>query len=301
MDMRIYLGPNRCASGHIHALLKLNESMLRDEKILVVHKEKNRKILMHVRERMRRGTTPSDAYDDFIDIITEGHPDTERVIICDHRMTTHLRYPADWERLYPGMHQILARWANFIPKSDLSFFGAVRSPDTFLPSIYGQSLVENKRKSFAEFLENIYPEQLSWSEAYERGLEAVPMLNSLDIPLYLWRFEDYPKIWREVLCSITGLHDPSVFQPIDQTINPGLSLYGAFLMHKYVLENDVKGAGLLREVKRSFMEFYPNDGRIPKTVYWTPELIKTIQSNYDDDWYGIQRLDNIIALSAPAA
>lgn len=99
-------------------------------------------------------------------------------------------------QLYPNATNLLEKFIELYCKEDVHLYFAVRNPASFLPAVFAASEITE----FNEFLDNIDPFELKWSELITRIRHAFPKL-----PITLWSNEDSPFIWGQILRRITHL------------------------------------------------------------------------------------------------
>ena len=110
---------------------------------------------------------------------------------------------------------------------------AVRAPSTFIPAIYARHLQRGGALKFEEFLYDIKPDEMMWSDTWSRLILPYSNLHPDDAPLYVWRYEKYPQNWREVISTITGYQNPDDFIKSEDALPNEISLYGAALYAQY--------------------------------------------------------------------
>ena len=177
----------------------------------------------------------------------------------------------------------------------------LRAPSTFLPSCYSESLTHAKVETFDDFLADTDLRNLRWSETLERIIGSFSENDEEELEatkLVTWRFEDYPRMWRDVVGAICGIENPQDLVGDALPINKGLSLYGCQLMYKYLQEHAPKAPGDFKKIRDAFLEKFAQHDNMDPDPIGPPEFIESLDYAYDDDWYYIQRMENVVALSA---
>jgi len=298
MEYRIYLGPSHTNCDHLRALIEKNQDLLRAEKIHCVPPEKSNDIWDKIRTAHKEDADRKQMHATFLKHCLEG-VDPENVEQLVFWFPTIKERIVDVVRagdLLPRIRFITRVFTAFLPNDQLVFTSAVRNPAKFIVAIYSKNLKRGNKDSFDVFLDDKRPDQMEWSNTWERFLIPFGKLHPDDAPLYLWRNEDYPSNWRSVLSVITGHQDPDLFQPIEQPLQQDMSLYGAALMHHYLTEKNVSDKAEREVIFEKFLKDYPDDGTIIKSNTWTLELLTQIKQSYSDDWYFLEQMDHVITL-----
>lgn len=102
---------------------------------------------------------------------------------------------------YPQAGVNVARLASLGQRSDLVLFLSIRSCDTLLPSAYAEALKHAPPPpgGFERWRERLLAEPPSWFDLVARIRAAVP-----DVPLKIWRQEDYRANAQEIMQELCG-------------------------------------------------------------------------------------------------
>ena len=78
--------------------------------------------------------------------------------------------------------------------------------------------------------------------------------------------------------------------------NTGLSLEGAQLMQRYILENPPRTKQGFDKTKTVFLERFPNSPDALTGTDWSADLVQELTDLYADDWYYIERMNNVTTI-----
>ena len=237
-------------------------------------------------------------YQDFLEGCLKGcdAPDIRQIVIFHPAILDGILGTIRGGDILPRIRFISRVYLKCIPQENLMFSAAVRSPSKFIPALYARRLSLGHLLKFEEFLHDINPEIMLWSSTWSRLIVPYKELHPDDAPVYVWRYEDYPGNWREVLSAITGHQSPEDFSKSDEPLAPEISLYGAALFAHYIEDQSIKDKRARKEAFKLFRSDYPDDGTIIKDEIWTPELIQTLNDAYSDDWYFLEQMDHVVTI-----
>lgn len=297
MDISIYAGPCRTASQHIYNVIEQNASMIKDQGIAVIPYYVQLPALKKATEDLANGTDKEKVYETYIKSLIKDK-NVKRMVILDHRLSGSVLAPVRRSLILPTCGKSLLRLSAFLPEGKFKYFMAARNLTTFLPSCYGSSLINAKIQPFEEFIDEIEIEKARWSEAIFRIINRIPNNDPDADYLITWRFEDYPKIWRDVVGAITGVENHQDLIGTSDLINEGLTLYGSQLMYSYLQKHKPKEPGDFQKIKTAFLEKFGSKLGVASDPFWSESDIADVTYAYEDDWYYIERMDNVATISA---
>ncbi len=300
MDIRIFIGAHRTAGLHIENILTQNETLLGEQGIIVASHATQISAFKDATIAIDGGADAEQVRETYLNTLTNGR-ECEKLVIIDRRRAGSVTRPARKNMIFPQVRYSLARFTKFLPKDSYKFFMGVRAPSTFLPSCYSDSLTHAKVETFQEFLASTELRNLRWSETLERIVRSFSEDDEEELTatkLVTWRFEDYPCMWRDVVGAISGIENPQDLVGDAIPVNKGLSLYGCQLMYQYLQEHKPKAPGDFKKIRDAFLEKFAQQDDMDPDPIGPPEFIESMDYAYDDDWYYIQRMENVVALSA---
>jgi len=288
MDIRIYVGPHRTASQHLASILTNNANLLDAQDIMFY--SSTRTTLHHINSALKaiaRGGDKEDAVGLLLHSLTRGR-DTKRLLLVNPNIVGNVTQPFGKEVFYPRTTGLIHQLQTLFGANKLQFYTSVRNPATFVPSCYAQSMLNASFSDYGSFLKDVTLPSLRWSTFLQR-LQG----KRLDIPVTVWRFEDYPLIWRDVVQAFSGIENCQNLVGSSKRINASLTLHGAQLLHKYIEDHPPRTRGEFESIKLSFLEKFPSSATEITSPDWTAKTIQSLTHNYEDDWYYIERMDGI--------
>jgi hypothetical protein len=170
----------------------------------------------------------------------------------------------------------------------IRLFIETRNLATLLPACYYNAVFNNFPNSFDDFLAPIDLENLRWSSFIDRAQG-----RSTPIPITAWQYEDYPYIWRDIAGAITGVPTFQDFTAPEIKLDLSVNLKTALLFYKYTRKYPVKSQEEFDTIKKLFLERDLSASHEITSPGWTSEHIQNLSHSYDDDWYYIERMENI--------
>ncbi|MDM8165508.1 hypothetical protein [Roseovarius sp.] len=173
-------------------------------------------------------------------------------------------------RLYPWAHHRLGRIISLFPGHDIEIGLAIRSPATFLPSCWSESLHHGPYEPFRRFIKGVDPLAFSWSALADRLHDAAPHAR-----IIAWRYEDYPQVFPHLTARLLGPDAGPQVSPVDRIMRPGLSAKAAqWLGQQQTPDKDT----VLAARKR-----FPKQENAPGLDPWTASDHAAMATAYADD------------------
>lgn len=288
MDINIYVGPHKTASRHMASILSENTDLLEAQDTLFY--ASTRTALRHINSALKAiagGGDKADAIGLLLHSLTRGR-DVKKLLLVNPNIVGSVTHPFGKELFYPRTTGLIHQLQTLFGDNRLQLFASTRNPASFLPSCYAQSLLSASFSNYTDFLKDVTPSSLRWS-AFLQRLRG----KQMDIPLTVWRYEDYPFIWRDVLHSFTGVANSQDIIGNPTRINAGLTLQGAQLFYKYIEDNSPRTKEDFEDIKTSFLEKFPSSDDWVSDPEWAAETVQSLTHNYEDDWYYIERMEGI--------
>jgi len=288
MDIRIYVGPHRTASRHLASILTNNADLLDAQDIMFY--SSTRATLHHINSALKAiagGENKADAVSSLLHSLTRGR-DIKRLLLVNPNIVGNVALPFGKELFYPRTTGLIHQLQTLFGENEMRLYTSVRNPATFVPSCYAQCLLSASFGDYSSFLKDVSIPGLRWS-TYLQRLQG----KRLNIPVTVWRFEDYPVIWRDIAQAFSGIKNSQDLVGSSERINASLTLRGAQLMHKYVVDNPPRTRNEFESIKLSFLEKFPSSATEIAGPDWAAETIQSLTHIYEDDWYYIERMDGI--------
>lgn len=296
MDIRIFIGAHRVAGLHIEQIIAKNAELLAEQGILVADHAAQLSALKNATIGLDSDKDPKSVFTKYIKDLTKG-ADFNTLVVLDRLRCGSVTKPVRKNLIYPQARYTVGRFAKFLPINSYRLFMGIRAPSTFMTSCYSESLTNAKVESFEEFVADTDLRNCRWSETLERVVRSFDEADTQDPRLITWRFEDYPRMWRDVVGALTGIKNPQDLVGDALPVNKGLSLYGCQLMYKYLQEHSPKKAGDFKKIRDAFLEKFSDQEDMAPDPIAAPDIVEALDYAYDDDWYYIERMENVAALS----
>ncbi len=298
MKLNVYMGAYRTAGTHLFEMAKMNADMLNDLNIHNVKESVYKAAVTRALKALEDQTEAPLVKEQFLKDLAEGFP-AKTLVYFGPQLAGNITRPAGGGLIFPRIKNATRSLSDIMMNQDVRICMSIREPSSFLASCYGLSLINANMVPFDDYIKDVKFEVLRWSNCLDRL--STPFFNaktqSYSSRPIVWRMEDYPYIWRDALAAVTGVDNSAEFVGDMEPINTGLSLYGSYLMFKYLQKHAPKARGDFKKVREAFLEKYPNTEDKPDDPYWSKEQIKEMQYAYEDDWYYIERMDNVQAIS----
>jgi len=176
------------------------------------------------------------------------------------------------------------------PRSRLHFLLAVRGADGFLPALLAQ-LPEGAADNLLPHLDEDF---LPWSLLVATLRRQAPASG-----LSVWRHEDLPRIWPEVLTTLAGPACPLPMAGVMEVAASGLSAQGRIRAERYLAANSPGDAAGLQRVLALFSRRFArtagaqSDALLPE---WAKGHIARLARGYQTDWADIASQEGVRAL-----
>jgi len=287
MDIRLHIGAHRSGTQHLRQMLENNHELMAEQGICMPDAGLAEKAFAKALKRLRDDNPIAEVNAQLLSTLTKDK-EYRRIVLVDPNISGTVTRPVGKEFFYPRIVNTVMRIQAALYELPVRLFISVRNPATFIPSCYAESLKTEAEVTFENFIEETDLPRLRWSDFLHRA-----QMRSTEMPVTAWRFEDYPYIWRDVVQAFTGIENKEALVGSPLRINSGMSLRGAILMQTYLQDNPAKRAAGFLRVRRAFEEKFPS---LVNEVYnptWPEELTTGMTENYEDDWYYIERMENV--------
>lgn len=288
MDIRIFVGAHKTASQHLSSVLETNAEQLEaDDTIFFLRSYRALRYINRALKAINAGGDKADITGQMLHSFSEGR-DMKRLLIINPNIVGAATKPFGKELFYPRTSGLIRQLQTLFEGHTLNLYAGIRNPATFLPSCYAESMLSASFTDYLNYLEKVNLQSLRWS----------PFLHRLqgkqsDIPLTVWRFEDYPYIWRDVAQTFSGLPNGQDLVGNSERVNSSLTLHGAQLLNRYVEEHPPRTKEDFENTKLAFLERFPSSATEITGPEWPSEIVQSLTHNYEDDWYYIERMDGI--------
>ena len=293
MDIRLHIGVHRTATQHMRKMLALNADLMAAHGICIPNPEYSEKAFAKAVRQMKAGEDVEQVNADLLSTLTQDK-EYRRIVMVDPNISGTQMRPIGKEFFYPRVGTTISRIVTALEGLPLRLFVSLRNPATFIPSCYSTGIRSKPDVSFDAFVSEANLQGLRWSDFLHRA-----QMKKADVPMTVWRFEDYTYIWRDVVQAFTGIENREDLIGTTDPVNTGLSLRGAMLMHQYLSENAISTRAQFQSVRDAFDQKFPSKLGHNHDLNWPTELTEGMSENYEDDWYYIERMENVETITAP--
>lgn len=291
MDIRLFIGAHRTASDHIASVLTQNRDVLIAEDILLISRTRTvRRAFKAAYGAIMQGKPKEDARKELFKSLSQDQ-NVNRVLLLDTTMIGAITRPYGKEMFYPRVSDFIRQLQTIFDTGTIKLYAATRNPATFIPSCYAETMLRKVFMSYEDFIKDVNLQSLKWSHVLHRLQGSQPNLS-----VTTWSFEDYPYIWRDVAQAFAGIQSSQDLIGNSERTNVGITLRGAQLMYRYVQEHPLKDAIDFQKVRQAFLEKFPSSPNEITAPNWPPELVAALTNNYEDDWYYIERMENMLTI-----
>lgn len=288
MDINIYVGGHRNTTEHFLVALKENKDTLDAHKIAFLPPDKNTIQQIFLASKAIREGKNADVVKENLLTLLVGRNDVDKLIVVDFRYSGQETRLFEKELFYPKPGGLIKHIQAIFGGCDVRVFIETRDLATYIPACYSEKIMDNILGSFEEFLSAMNSEELRWSTLIDRAQGRNTLLSAT-----VWRYEDYPLIWRDILGAMTRIPKYQDIKGPSGLSDTGLSLQNAVLLYKYTQKYSVQTHDDFGKVKKLFLE---QDPHVPKEYIspdWTQERKEALSYSYNDDCYYIERMDDV--------
>ncbi len=287
MEVSLFIGAHRTASTHLATMLENNSPLLLEQGIGYIAPNIAMKAISHAQKALTDGAEIEAVQQELLATMAQGR-DLDRVVVISPGTLGAVTRPFGKALFYPRTSGLIKQLQNVFQNIHTQLFLSVRNPATFIPSCYAESILNASFNTFDDFVTEVNLPDLKWSSFIHRAQG-----KQADISLTVWRYEDYPYMWRDVAQAITGLQNGQDFVGTTERISTSLSLRGAQMFYRYIEEHPPRSKGDFAKTKVVFQEKFRSSPNEIVGPGWPRDLVKTLTNNYEDDWYYIERMDGV--------
>lgn len=216
--------------------------------------------------------------------LTKHAGDAERVVLMNENILGSLapNMLLQDDRLYKFAPGRVKRVAQLFEEHDIQVGIAIRAPETFLVSAWQEDMKGHPFQSFRHYLGKTNLAGLRWHRTLRRMQQAME-----DVPLFVWRYEDYPAIAPTVLTRCMG-EAASAVTLRRGAANPGFS---AAAIDYLAAQGEVT-----KDSTRAALETFPKGPEYPAYTPWTKDERAALTDTYARDCAKLADMDGITLL-----
>lgn len=291
-QISFFLGGHRAGISHVYDRLLKNERLLKSQGVKVVDTFEARKAIAVAVSGFNNHKPIDGVKEEFLKDIDALSGKFKQVVVISDGMSGPVMRPMAGNAFYASAARRCEVLGRILYPMKPNYFFGIRNPATFIPSAYGQALLNGSVLPFSDFIASVNVLDLRWSNTLERVLPQVSNQS-----LHVWRVEDYENIWRQLIQAMTGIDNPDSLAQNPHPMNTGMSLTGANMLYKYLQANHHRDKDEQNKFTRELISNYPSSDEPDDNSVWGLDLIEDLTYRYEDDWYFIERMEEIRAIS----
>lgn len=289
MDILFHLGAHATDDGLLIRSILRNRGKLAEEGIGVPGPGRYRELLGEVSTRLRGAAADADTEAMLLEMIRDDDT-ADRIVLSNENFLCRSSVVLSSEGLYAKAEK--SRWLRkCFPSHNTEFALGLRNTATMVPALLAQLPEPDRSVLLAE----IPLDQLLWADVVAEIVEANPGCRIL-----VWRHEDSPYIWSELVKEFTG-HDPYIsldgtFDMIEQV----MSTAGVARLKEFLEAHPDLTETRRRQAIAAFLDAHPKDQE-PETAIalpgWTPDITAGLTQMYDEDVAKVAALPGVTFLA----
>jgi hypothetical protein len=183
------------------------------------------------------------------------------------------------DRLYKFAPGRIKRVLQLFEHQHFSVGVAIRAPETFLVSGWQENMKGHAFEQFRDYLGQTDVAALQWHQTVKRIQNAIG-----DIPILIWKYEDYPKVTPKLLAHMIGPAADAVTLQTG-TANPGFSADA--IAHLQPIGEVTK------DTTRDALALFPKGDAHPAYRPWTNGERAALAAIYREDCSKLAAMDNV--------
>jgi hypothetical protein len=288
MDIRIHTGGHNATTDHLLKALKENSDVLANENIHYFPTDIDTfTAIFKASKAIRNGAVAKPTAIELMEKLT-GVRDAQKLLIIDNRVIGQKHRLFEKELFYPRNSGIINQIKTIFSDYNIRLFLETRSFTSLIPSYYSDTVFHNMASNYDDFIAQINLEDLQWSSLIERSQG-----RGTPLPATAWRYEDYPYIWRDIIGAITGIKKYQDLNAPAENLDLDVDLQRALLFNKYIQKHPDQTSEEFEKMKMLFLQQDLSAVKKLDIPDWSQERTEALQHGYDDDWYYIERMDDV--------
>ncbi|MEM1273665.1 MAG: hypothetical protein AAGF88_07610 [Pseudomonadota bacterium] len=210
-----------------------------------------------------------------------------RLVLSDARFICINRLVVQSHRIWPMIERRTRLLRNLFPTAETEFFIGMRDPATLIPALFRAS----RFSDFAEFTENMLPQDVRWSETLTRLRRAHP-----DARITVWCNEDTPLIWSEVMAAMSGIAGPEGLEGREDLVQTIMEPAGYRRLMAYLAKHKPDNEYQRRRIVSAFLGKYVRAEAMEEELVapgWTDAMVDDMSAQYDADMEQVAEIDGI--------
>ncbi len=286
MDVAFYWGGDRVNYDHLNAALEANGKLLEAENIIFSpNSSKLFRPIFAANKAIKSGTDIETVQKDLFERLSIDSK-TKKLLLIDPKINGTPSRPFPKGISNRKIFNYFDTLKTLFTGHSFRLYIEIQNPVTLIPSAYSEGILNNIFESYEDYLAETNVNDFKWSSHIQR-LQG----GKNQIEASIWRHEDYPKIWRDVIGAFTGVANHQDLVSPGKYENNCLNFKAAQLLYKYTKEYPNLSDTEIEDVQATFLRHFPYNPDDTLSGHFTSEMAETLTHQYDDDWYYIERMD----------
>lgn len=286
MQIAFHAGANCTDSERLLKSLQKNVDTLADRGIEVPAPGGYRPLLRKAIQVMGDEAPAPDARDALLGSILQ-QDETERLVMSQNTFLGLPNRVFEGGAFLPRAEFKIGALRRLFPEDELEIHVALRDPATFIPAAFAAS----RSASLDQFLADVDPMALSWTELLERLLAAAP-----DAQFVVWCNEDTPIIWAQLIRELAGLSPETHIRGGFDLLNAIMTPEGMRRFLAYAKTHPPRTESHKRRMIAAFLDKYALEEEVEQDIDlpgWTGDLIDDLSQNYEEDVEQIEAMERV--------
>lgn len=286
MKVVFHLGVHCTDDGNLLKCLFANHELLEKQGIIVPDPKSYCEVITQALMNLKGQVAPESLQKTLYDS-TIGQRDGERVVLSWENFLAFWQWSFR-RRLYPDSAERIRSLASLFPNAECEFHIALRNIATFLPGLHQRYAPQ---KPWAEFMRGVDPLGWRWSTVIYDIIMQVP-----GVSLTIWRDEDAPLIWPEILQAVSDCKPNTLLSYIDAYWGELITPEGMTQMLEKLRSGSYANMIERRKVISYFLENYPRSDKTELEISvpdWNEDTISMLNGIYQDDIDEIKQMPGV--------
>jgi len=286
MQIVYHIGANCTDEDRLLKSLLRNADAFASQGVKVPGPSKYRRLLRETIQGLGGQPPAPDTREILLDAIVDEEECNRLVMSNDQFMCVHRRI-FDKGRLYRLGDEKFTGLDAIFHSDEIEIFLGLRNPATWLPAVFNAISDDD----FNDFMHGLAPADIRWSELVAKIRELVPRAS-----LTVWRNEDTPLIWAQLIREISGVDPLTRIQGGFDLLSTIMSEDGMKRFVAYLKTHPPQTEVQKRRIISAFLERHALDEAIEDEIDlpgWTDETVQFLTQTYEEDCQAIARMPGV--------
>ncbi|WP_370161677.1 hypothetical protein [Limimaricola soesokkakensis] len=291
MEIAFHIGANCTDDDRLLKSVTKNQPTLAERGIRVPGPARYRRLLRETIQHLRGAAPEPGTRDVLVDAIIDHGETTERLVLGNPAFICTPARICD-----AGCFHELAGFkaralATLFPDDWIELFLGIRNPASFLPACWEQT----RGRAFEEFMADLDPRTILWSDVLARLREAAP-----NAQLTVWCDEDSALLWPELVRALAGMSPDSPVEGAHDLVDEIMRPEGAARLRAYLDKHPPANAAQHRRIVSAFLDKYARDDAVETVIDlpgWDAALVAELTAIYEADLKRIAAMEGVRFIS----